>query len=97
MKKTLRSLVLNPGDTVAVLLEKGAKGDMVTIGAQKIELLEDIEFAHKVLIKDSAKNAPVIKYGVEIGYMLADTAKGSWIHGHNMGCDRGKKRRDQSK
>jgi altronate dehydratase small subunit len=47
-----------------------------------------------VLIKDSEKNAPVIKYGVEIGYMLADTPKGSWIHGHNMGCDRGKKSRE---
>jgi len=94
MKKTVRSLVMNPEDTVAVLLEKGAKGDTVAIGDQQIELQEDIDFAHKVLIKDSAKNAPVIKYGVEIGYMLAETPKGSWIHGHNMGCDRGKKRRE---
>ena len=97
MRKTLRSLVLSPEDTVAVLLEKGAKGDTVTAGGQPIVLREDIEFAHKVLIKDSAKNAPVIKYGVEIGYMLAETPKGSWIHGHNMGCDRGKKRREQMK
>lgn len=94
MKKALRSLVLNPEDTVAVLLEKGAKGDTVTIGEQQIVLLEDIDFAHKVLIKDSEKNAKVIKYGVEIGYMLADAPKGSWIHGHNMGCDRGKKNRE---
>ena len=94
MKKELRSLVLNPEDTVAVLLEKGARGDTVTIGEQQIVLLEDIDFAHKVLIKDSNKNAPVIKYGVEIGYMLSDTPQGSWIHGHNMGCDRGKKSRE---
>lgn len=94
MKKTLRSLILTPEDTVAVLLEKGSKGDIVTIDEQQIVLLEDIEFAHKVLIKDSEKNAPVIKYGVEIGYMLAETQQGSWIHGHNMGCDRGKKRRE---
>jgi len=94
MKKTVRSLVLNPEDTVAVLLEKGTKGDSVTVGEQQIVLLEDIDFAHKVLIKDSKKNTPVIKYGMEIGYMLADTPKGSWIHGHNMGCDRGKKSRE---
>jgi len=94
MKKTLRSLVLNQNDTVAVLLEKGSKGDIVAIGDQQVVLLEDIDFAHKVLIKDSAKDDPVIKYGVEIGYMLVDTPKGSWIHGHNMGCDRGKKRRE---
>ena len=94
MKKTLRSLVLNPEDTVAVLLEKGSKGDIVTVGDHQIALLEDIEFAHKVLIKDAEKSAPVIKYGVEIGCMLAETSKGSWIHGHNMSCDRGKKRRE---
>ena len=94
MNRILRSLVLNPEDTVAVLLEKGSKGDTVTIGDEQIVLLEDIDFAHKVLIKDSAKNAPVIKYGVQIGYMLAETSRGSWVHGHNMGCDRGKKRRE---
>lgn len=94
MGKTLRSLVLNPEDTVAVLLEKGSRGDRVTVNDQEIVLREDIDFAHKVLIKDSDKNAPVIKYGVQIGYMLSDTAKGTWIHGHNMGCDRGKKRRE---
>ena len=94
MGKPLRSLVLNPEDTVAVLLEKGSRGDRVIIDDQEITLLEDIDFAHKILIKDAEKNAPVIKYGIQIGYLLADTPKGTWIHGHNMGCDRGKKRRE---
>ena len=94
MNKTLRFLILNPEDTVAVLLEKGSRGDIVVAGEEQIVLLEDIEFAHKVLIRDSAQNDPVIKYGVAIGYMLADTPRGSWIHGHNMGCDRGKKKRE---
>ena len=93
MEKRLRTLVLNPDDTVAVLLEKGRKGDRILVNDQEIVLLEDIEFAHKVLIKDSAVNAPVIKYGTQIGTMLIDAARGVWIHGHNMGCDRGKKRR----
>ncbi len=95
MGKTLRSMVLSPEDTVAVLLEKGSRGDSVTVNGQEIVLQEDIDFAHKVLIKDSIKNAPVIKYGIQIGYMLSDSTKGIWIHGHNMGCDRGKKRREQ--
>ncbi len=94
MGKLLRSLVLNPEDSVAVLLEKGSQGDKINVADEEIELLEDIDFAHKVLIKDTVKNDPVMKYGVQIGYMLADTAKGSWIHGHNMGCDRGKVRRE---
>jgi len=94
MGKNLRSLVLNPEDTVAVLLEKGSRGDSVAIDNQEVILVEDIDFAHKVLIKDSVKTEPVIKYGVQIGYMLNDAPKGTWVHGHNMGCDRGKKRRE---
>lgn len=93
MGKRLRSLVLAPDDTVAVLLESGQKGDSILVNNQEIILLEDIEFAHKILIKNSPVNAPVLKYGTQIGYMLVDAGKGTWIHGHNMGCDRGKKRR----
>ena len=52
---------------------------------------ENVEFAHKVLIRDLKAGDPVIKYGEEIGYMLVDAPKGTWIHNHNMGCDRGKR------
>ncbi len=93
MGKRIRTLVLAEDDTVAVLLEKGGKGDTVLIDGREITLLEDIDFAHKVLIRDSPANGPVIKYGTQIGYMLVDAPAGTWIHGHNMGCDRGKKRR----
>jgi hypothetical protein len=93
MKKRLRTLLLDPDDTVAVLLENGRQGDRALVNDQEIILLEDIDFAHKILIKDSCVNAPVIKYGTQIGYMLVDAPKGTWIHGHNMGCDRGKKGR----
>lgn len=92
--KTLKFLVLNAKDTVAVLLENGTKGDRVFVSGEEIVLLEDVEFAHKLLIADSTRNAPVIKYGVNIGYMKADAPKGTWIHGHNMGCDRGKQKRE---
>ena len=36
------------------------------------------------------KGDKVIKYREEIGYMLEDAPAGTWIHNHNMGCDRGK-------
>jgi hypothetical protein len=89
-----KALVLDPKDTVAVLLEKGSKGDKIVAAGEEIVLLEDVDFAHKVLIVDSNPNDPVIKYGVNIGYMKNAAPKGTWIHGHNMGCDRGKRRRD---
>lgn len=86
-----RSLIINPADEVAVLLENGEKGDTITVKGKKVFLLEPVEFAHKVAIQDIPKGKPVIKYGEEIGYALTDIPAGAWIHRHNMGCDRGKK------
>ena len=86
-----RSLVIDPKDTVAVLLENAQKGDRVqTPGGDEITILQDIEFTHKVAIIEHAKRQPVYKYGHEIGYMGEATPKGTWIHNHNMHCDRGR-------
>ena len=89
-----RSLIIDPEDTVAVMLEDGKKGDTITTPGGLVTLLENIEFAHKVAIFDHKEHQPVIKYGGEIGYVVRDVPKGSWIHNHNMACDRGKKRRE---
>lgn len=86
-----KTLMINPADTVVMLLEDGKKGDTVITPNGEITLLEDIEFAHKVTIFDMKKGQPVIKYGEEIGFMLQDLTAGSWIHNHVMGCERGKK------
>lgn len=85
-----RSLIVNPKDTVAVLLESAEKGDVIQTPDGELSLLEDIEFAHKVAIIDYAPKQPVYKYGHEIGYMQDATPRGTWIHNHNMRCDRGK-------
>ena len=85
-----RSLIIDPKDTVAVLLEDAQKGDTIETPGGIISLLEDIEFAHKAAIMDHASKQPVYKYGHEIGYTENPTAKGSWIHNHNMRCDRGR-------
>ena len=87
-----RSLMIKPADSVVCVLEDAKKGDTVkTPDGEEIVLREDVEFAHKVCIRDLKAGDPVIKYGEEIGYMRADAPKGTWIHNHNMGCDRGKK------
>lgn len=85
-----RSLIVHPKDTVAVLLEPASKGDVVLTPQGEITLLEDIDFAHKVAIIDYAPKQPVYKYGHEIGYMQDAALKGTWVHNHNMRCDRGK-------
>jgi len=88
-----RSLMIEPNDTVAVVLENARKGDTLQTPRGEITLLEDVEFAHKVAIVDYAAGAPVYKYGHEIGYMANAAPKGTWIHSHNMKCDRGTKAR----
>lgn len=85
-----RSLIINPRDTVAVVLEDVNKGDTLQTPHGEITLLEDVEFAHKVAIIDYEPRQPVIKYGHEIGYMKESTPCGTWVHSHNMGCDRGR-------
>lgn len=87
-----RCLVINPEkDTVAVVLENAQKGDTIDTPYGVITLLEDVEFAHKVAIVDYEAEQPVYKYGEEIGYMKEAVPKGTWIHNHNMACDRGRK------
>ena len=85
-----RSLLIHPDDNVAVLLEQAQKGDTVMVNEKEITLLENIEFAHKVLLTDLKTEDFVIKYGERIGHMLVDVSAGTWIHNHNMGCRRGK-------
>jgi hypothetical protein len=85
-----RSLIIDPKDTVAVLLENAVKGDVINTPQGEITLLEDIEFAHKAAIIDHEAKQKVCKYGYEIGYMAEAVPKGTWIHNHNMRCDRGR-------
>ena len=86
-----RSLMIFPEDSVAMVLEDAKAGDSITTPAGELTLLQDVEFAHKVNILPLKKGQAVIKYREEIGFMLEDAPAGSWIHNHNMGCERGKK------
>jgi hypothetical protein len=88
-----KSLIVNPKDSVAMALENANKGDIIKTPFGEITLLEDVEFAHKVAIVDIEENQPVYKYGEEIGFAKTAIPKGTWIHGHNLGCDRGTKKR----
>ena len=90
----IKSLVIHPADNVAVVLEDAHKGDYIEQRGEQVTLLEDIEFAHKVALKDFAKDEPVYKYGVPIGNAKEPIKKGAWVHG-NIYCGRGTKRRPE--
>lgn len=71
---------INPADNVAVAVSGIKKG--YTEG--DITALEDIPFAHKILLEDLKAGDNVIKYGYPIGHVTCDVKKGSYIHSHNL-------------
>ena len=87
-----RLLVLTDHDNVGVLLESAEKGDRCVHMEISINVLESVEFAHKIAIVDIPEKAWVVKYGENIGYATRDIKPGEWIHTHNMACDRGKQK-----
>jgi (2R)-sulfolactate sulfo-lyase subunit alpha len=44
----------------------------------------DIPIGHKVALRDLAPGDTVIKYGVDIGKVVAPAQKGGHVHTHNL-------------
>lgn len=84
-----RILLMDEDDNVGVLLETANAGDTCLYRNDPIEILEGIDFGHKVSLSDIHIDRPVIKYGLEIGFAEKEIKKGQWVHVHNMGCKRG--------
>ena len=78
---TRRSLIVDPRDNVATLLDTCMELDRLSNGV-KIET--DIPFGHKVAVCDIKKGEAVFKYGISIGTALNDIATGGHIHVHNL-------------
>lgn len=70
-------------DNVAVALADLAEGTEVSVDNQTVTLRQDVARGHKFALTDIAKGANVIKYGLPIGYALADIAAGEHVHAHN--------------
>ena len=66
-------------DNVAIVANEGG----LPSGAQfdsGLTLLEAIAEAHKVALTDIPQGAPIVRYGVVIGYAEGPIKKGSWVH-----------------
>ena len=90
------ALVLHLKDNVGVALTDLKAGDVVTVsesegGKYGFEVTEDITFGHKFALSAMGGDAPVYKYGEEIGRTKTPIPSGGWIHVHNMYCDKGMK------
>ena len=84
-------VVHDEGDSVGVVVVEGVKsGDTLTgwIMDQdkeiKITARSDIPIGHKLAIKALVKDATVIKYGVDIGRVVAPIQVGEHAHVQNI-------------
>ena len=78
-------------DSVGVVVVEGVKAGQKLAGwimdqdkSIEVTAKSDIPIGHKLAIKPLAKDATVIKYGVDIGRVVAPIAVGEHTHVHNL-------------
>lgn len=78
-------------DTVAVVVVEGVKAGMELNGwimdeNRHIKAIarQDIPIGHKIALKDMGEGETVIKYGVDIGRVVAPVKAGEHAHVHNI-------------
>src|SRR3981189_1479301 len=74
-----RSIQVHVSDNVAIVVNEGGlpAGTRLYSG---LVLLDGIPEAHKVALTMIPAGAPVIRYGVTIGYARTEIPAGSWVH-----------------
>jgi (2R)-sulfolactate sulfo-lyase subunit alpha len=84
-------VVHDENDSVGVVVVEGVKSGQKLNGwimdQDKdivVDSKSDIPIGHKLAIKPLAKEATVIKYGVDIGRVVAPIAVGEHAHVHNI-------------
>jgi (2R)-sulfolactate sulfo-lyase subunit alpha len=84
-------VVHDEGDSVGVVVVEGVKAGETLTGwimdqdrEIQVKAKGDIPIGHKLAIKDLAGGATVIKYGVDIGRVVAPIGMGEHAHVHNI-------------
>jgi (2R)-sulfolactate sulfo-lyase subunit alpha len=78
-------------DTVAVVVVEGVKsGDSLTGWIMdedktiQLKALQDIPIGHKIALKNMAVGDTVLKYGIDMGKVVAPIQTGQHAHVHNI-------------
>ena len=79
------------GDTVAVVVVEGVTAGKTLSGwimdedrMTTVQALQDIPIGHKVALKDMASGDTVVKYGIDMGKVVAPIKAGEHAHVHNI-------------
>ena len=73
------TIVMHASDNVAIVANDGGL-PAGTVLAQGVVLQGPVPQGHKVALTDIAAQAPVLRYGVPIGYALQALPAGTWVH-----------------
>src|SRR3954464_7156547 len=84
-------LAHSPKDNVAVVVVEGLQAGTKAFGGVTednspftVAVKDDISLGHKVALIDLSDKDTVIKYGQDVGRMVASAAKGHHVHTQNM-------------
>jgi (2R)-sulfolactate sulfo-lyase subunit alpha len=84
-------LVHSPKDNVGVVVIEGLKAGTEMLGVitetdttLNLKAEQDIPIGHKVALTPLAAGDTVMKYGEDIGKMVADAGPGQHVHVHNL-------------
>jgi (2R)-sulfolactate sulfo-lyase subunit alpha len=84
-------LVHSPKDNVGVVVIEGLTAGTAMLGVitetdetLKLKAKDDVPIGHKVALKPLKKGDTVIKYGEDIGRMIADVGVGEHVHIQNL-------------
>ena len=84
-------LVHSPKDNVGVIVVEGLTAGTAMVGVitetddtLKLKAKDDVPIGHKVALKPLKKGDTVIKYGEDIGRMIADVGVGEHVHVQNL-------------
>jgi (2R)-sulfolactate sulfo-lyase subunit alpha len=86
----IQFLIHEKADTVGVAtvdIKAGETLHGLYMDSQKpteIKALQDIPLGHKIALKDFKIGEGVLKYGQDIGKIVADIRKGEHVHVHNL-------------
>lgn len=79
------------GDSVAVVVVEGVKAGMELNGwimdedrMTSVTARQDIPIGHKVALRDMAAGDTVVKYGIDMGRVVAPILAGEHAHVHNI-------------
>jgi galactarate dehydratase len=76
-------IAMHAGDNVAIVANDGGLPAGTVLGAgpaQGLVLLDHVPQGHKLTLVSIGVGAPVVRYGVTIGYALKNLPAGSWVH-----------------